>query len=168
SFDVGNRLADVKEYNSQGGTLLKEVKFGYDALGNRIEKDVDGDGNGTFESITKFAYDSNGNAWADLDNSGNLTTRRLYTNAVDALFARIGASGNEDWYLDDALGSIRDIVNSSGTLIDRLEYSSFGKVTNETSSSNGDRYKFTGREFDSETGLQYNVGRYYIVDIASW
>ena len=33
--------------------------------------------------------------------------------ADDALFARIGSSGNEDWYLTDQLGSVRDIVNSS-------------------------------------------------------
>src|SRR5262249_930501 len=90
SYDNDNRLVDVKKYTaSSGGTLLLEVKFAYDALGNRIEKDVDANADGTFESITKFAYDENGNAWADLSSSGSLITRRLYADAVDALFARI-------------------------------------------------------------------------------
>ena len=59
-------------------------------------------------------------------------------------------------------------MNSSGTLIDHIDYGVFGKVSYESNSSNGDRYKFTGRELDSETGWQEHRGRYYIVDIATW
>src|SRR5262245_63585963 len=64
-------------------------------------------------------------------------TTLFRSRATDALFARIGVSNNEDWYLTDHLGSVRDIVNSSGTLIDRIEYGGFGKVANETSPANG-------------------------------
>src|SRR5262249_44593054 len=37
----------------------------------------------------------------------------------------------------------------------------FGKVTSESQASNGDRYRWTGRESDSETGFQLNGFRYY-------
>jgi len=46
-------------------------------------------------------------------------------------------------------------------VIDELKYDGYGNVTSETSPANGDRYKYTGREFDSETGQQFNRGRYY-------
>ena len=49
AYDNSNRLTDVKKYASNGGALQQEVKFSYDVFGNRIEKDVDGDGNGSFE-----------------------------------------------------------------------------------------------------------------------
>src|SRR5262249_44299789 len=52
--------------------------------------------------------------------------------------------------------------NFGGTsVLDTIAYDGFGKVINETSAANGDREKFTAREWDSETGLQYNRGRYY-------
>ena len=43
----------------------------------------------------------------------------------------------------------------SGTVV-----SGFGNAS-ESNSTAGDRYKYTGRELDSETGLQYNRARYY-------
>src|SRR5262249_20070806 len=72
----------------------------------------------------------------------------------------IAANGTAAWYLADHLGSIRDITdNNSGTVIDHIDYDAWGKVTNETNVSNGDRYKYTGREFDAEIGWNYNRAR---------
>ncbi|MCI0376429.1 MAG: hypothetical protein L0215_02355, partial [Gemmataceae bacterium] len=68
-------------------------------------------------------------------------------------------SGNEDWYLTDRLGSVRDIANSSGSAIDHIDYTSFGQIYAESSPSNGDRYKFSGREWESEWDAQYNRAR---------
>src|SRR5262249_46214257 len=49
-----------------------------------------------------------------------------------------------------------------------ITYDSFGKVTSESNSSFGDRYKWTARELDSETGLQYNRARYYTQTAGRW
>jgi len=57
------------------------------------------------------------------------------------------------------IGSVRDIANSSGSIIDHLDYAAFGKVATETQPANGDRYAFTARERDSETGLNYYRNR---------
>src|SRR5262249_31544862 len=54
------------------------------------------------------------------------------------------------------------------TPLDTITYDGFGKVTNETSTTNNDRFKFTGREYDSETGLQYNRARYYDSATGKW
>ncbi len=41
-------------------------------------------------------------------------------------------------------------------------------MTSETEPTNGDRFKWTGRELDSETGLQYNRARYYDPKTGRW
>jgi RHS repeat-associated protein len=106
--------------------------------------------------------------YADFSGSGTLTARYLYGLAADALFARLDASGNTAWYLTDLLGSVRQMVNSSGSVIDQLSYDSYGNVLSESSSANGDRFKWTGRDSDSEVHLQYNRNRYYDPTIGRW
>src|SRR5207248_3053283 len=96
-----------------------------------------------------------------------LLTRRLYADAVDALFASINSGGTK-WILTDRIGSVRDIAGSTGSLVDHRDYSSFGKLTNETQPTNGDRYGFTRREYDSDTGLLFARTRYYSVDTGRW
>jgi RHS repeat-associated protein len=44
----------------------------------------------------------------------------------------------------------------------------FGNVLSESNTTAGDRFKFTGRELDSETGLQYNRARYYDAVHGRW
>ena len=169
AYDNRNRLTHAEKRATSNGSATLTIDFKYDIWGNRIERDYDPDGAGaTAATVLKMAYDQDGNAWADLDNSGSLTIRRLY-GGVDNLIARIPAStGNEDWYLTDYLGSVRDIVNSSGTLIDHIDYNNFGLVTTETSPSNGDRYTFTGREREAELDLQYNRARYLDPKTMRW
>ena len=56
---------------------------------------------------------------------------------------------------------MRDIVNTSGTVIDHVVYDSYGNIVTETNASNGDRFKFAGMEYDSVTGQYYDRARYY-------
>jgi RHS repeat-associated protein len=161
AYNNANTLISATE----SGSASFQVTYNYDVLGNRVEQDVTQSGNTT---VTRFDYDKNGNAWADLNSSNAVVTRRLYLNAVDALFARVNSSGTEDWYLTDQLGSVRGLMNNSGTLDDAISYDAWGNIGNESQPSAGDRYKFTGREFDSQTGLQYNRARSYNPATGSW
>ena len=56
---------------------------------------------------------------------------------MDQLFARIGSGGTAAWYLSDHLGSVRDIVNNTGAVIDHIDYDAFGNVLNESFPNNG-------------------------------
>ena len=47
---------------------------------------------------------------------------------VDELLARTSSGGTTAWYLTDKLGSVRDIVSSSGTELDHVVYDSFGNI----------------------------------------
>jgi RHS repeat-associated protein len=46
-------------------------------------------------------------------------------------------------------------------VLDSITYDSFGNVLSESSSSSGDRFKYTSREWDSEIGQYYYRARYY-------
>ncbi len=80
---------------------------------------------------------------------------------VDELLARTSSGGTTAWYLTDNLGSVRDIVNSSGNELDHIVYDSFGNILTETNAANGDRFKFAGMEYDPATGQYYDRARDY-------
>jgi RHS repeat-associated protein len=46
-------------------------------------------------------------------------------------------------------------------VLNHIVYDSFGNVQSQTNGAINFRYGYTGRELDSETGLQYNRARYY-------
>lgn len=91
-------------------------------------------------------------------------------DGLDSLFARIGQGGNVGWYLEDRLGSVRDMTDGAGVLKVHLDYDSWGAVTAESGpdTSFDDRYQFTRREWDSEIGLQYSRGRTYSPELHRW
>jgi RHS repeat-associated protein len=101
------------------------------------------------------------NPYADFNSSGSLIYRYLYGNAIDFLLARADTSGTPMWYLTDKLGSVREDVQTSGSVLDSITYDSYGNILSESSPSNGDRFKFTGREWDSEIGQYFYRARYY-------
>src|SRR5205823_2166504 len=58
------------------------------------------------------------------------------------------------WYLADDQGSIRAIVSLAGsTVLDRITYDGYGKITSESSPSSGDWFKYNGGFYDSQVGL---------------
>jgi RHS repeat-associated protein len=73
-------------------------------------------------------------------------------------------SATSSFYNPDALGSITSLANAGGTLGQTYTFDSFGKQT----ASNGSLtspFRYTGREFDSETGLLYLRARYYSPEV---
>jgi RHS repeat-associated protein len=146
AWDYEDRLTEVVVKTS-GGTVLQDDRFTYDVEGRRIGKNMLGGGQ------TWTLYDG-GNPYADFNSSGTLTYRYLYGKGLDSLLARFDGT-NTVWYLTDNLGSVRQMVSTGGSVLDQLTYDSFGNILTETSPSSGDRFKFTGREWDSELG-QYN------------
>src|SRR5206468_4261801 len=83
-----------------------------------------------------------------------------YGLTIDQLIARYDGT-NWQWYLTDKLGSVRQIMDTAGNVLDQIDYDSFGKVVNETTPANGDRFKFTAREWDSEIAQYYYRARFY-------
>ena len=73
-----------------------------------------------------------------------------------------GSSGNGStttFYITDHLGTASLEFDSSGTLLWQGEFAPFGGELDTQSTTN--RYKFTGKERDTESGLDYFGARYY-------
>ncbi len=164
SYDNCYRLTSATQTTSAG--LQMQASYVYNALGQRIEKDVTQNGSTT---TTRFAYDR-GEIWADLDATDGLQTRYVRGDRVLELLARI-TSGAVAWILTDRMGSVRNVLNDSGAVIDTIAYDGYGNVTSETNATNGGQYKYDGYRYDGETGLfrpDESYARYYYSLIGRW
>src|SRR5262249_1705901 len=161
TWDYRNRLTKVLIKNS-GGTVILEDRFTYDIWDHRIGKWVDADGAGPGAGVQSWTAYASDNSYADFNSAGSLTMRYLFGLGLAEIYARRDSSGNVAWYLADMLGSVRQIVNTSGTVLDAITYDSFGNILTETQPSNGDRFKFAGMQWDSEIGQYYVWHRHYV------
>lgn len=152
SYDYRNRLTDVLEHDVAGHTLHFS-HYTYDALDHRIATQVDG-------KITYTVYDGD-SPWADYTASDSVSARYLNGPAVDQILARWTPTGGTAWYLADRLGSVRDVTDAGGSVVDHVDYGNFGEILSESNPAFGDRFKFTGQQFDSTTGIYYYQARYY-------
>ena len=167
TYNNANQLTLAQHKPSSTGTVNLSVQYTYDVLGNLIEQVVDPDGTGLHDVTTKYAYDQDANVWADLNSSGTLIARRIFGAQADSLIARIDSNG-VGWYLTDMLGSVRDIVNSTGSILDHRDYNAWGKLAYESNAAYGDRFGFTGRPLDTNTQLQNNRERWYDPTTSRW
>ena len=127
--------------------------FTYDAQDRRIGRTEGG-------TTTATLYDGN-SPILDFNSSGTQVAR--YLQGLGAVVNQVLArekSGTVAWYLPDRLGTIRDIVDNTGAIIDHVDYSAYGKVLSESAPSVGDRLTgFAGLERDTATGLNLAVFR---------
>lgn len=160
AWDHRNRLTRVV-VKSSGGIILKDSAYTYDVLNRRIAASVDADGAGAGAAVNeRMVYDDQNLALV-FDGAGARTQRYLYGPQIDQVLADERAAGPVYWTLGDQQGSVRDIADSTGALRNHLVYDAFGKILSESNPDISHRFAFTGREFDSATGLYYYRARYY-------
>jgi RHS repeat-associated protein len=150
SWDYRNRLTSVTE---NGATI---ATYTYDVMDRRITKSAAG-------STTQFVYDGD-NVILEFNGTATLSVRYLQGPGVDQVLAQEKA-GTTSWMLTDHLGTVRDLVNNAGSVVNHFTYDSFGKVLSATPGGVDTRYKFTGRELDAETGLYYYRARYFDANV---
>jgi RHS repeat-associated protein len=93
------------------------------------------------------------------DRQGNQTHRYLYGTGIDQVLADETPNG-VTWALADHQGIVKDLLDGNGAIVSHISYDSFGRVISNTGNIDF-RYGYTGREADSETGLDYYRARYY-------
>ena len=94
-----------------------------------------------------------------MDSAGNLVSHYTQGAGIDQPLALTG-TGGAYFYHADGQGSIASLTNGSGQLAASYVYDSFGKLMDSTGTITNP-FQYTGREFDSETGLYYYRARYY-------
>jgi RHS repeat-associated protein len=137
---------------------VPQVTYKYDALGHRIEENMQAFAPGT---LTHFAFDGD-NVVAELDGNNNNQPRLLYLQGdeTDQHFARQDASNGVLYYLTDRQGSVINIIMPNGGAEARSRYQGF-QIVIAGSGWSQDRYRYAGREYDPLTGLEFNRGRYF-------
>ncbi len=84
--------------------------------------------------------------------------------ALSGMSAIPASAQQVEYYHLDALGSVRAVTNASGAVIVRHDYEPYGREWNAPASS--DTRRFTGKERDPESGLDYFGARYYSAPVA--
>jgi RHS repeat-associated protein len=158
-WDIRDRLTGITVKNDLG-EIIRTAEYTYDVYNQRIAKTVDTDGDGVAVAKTeRYVYGPDQNIALVFDENGNVNHRYLFGDGVDEIEAD-ESNGNVLWALTDHLGSVRDVVDDSGTVLNHVVYDAFGGVTSQTDESVVFRYGYTARELDAESGLQYNRARY--------
>ena len=144
-WDFDNRLKSVTLPNP-GGTLV----FKYDLLGRRIQKT-------SVAGTTNFVYDGS-NMVAELSSTGAVVAKYFQGTNIDQPLA-MSRGGVIDFYNMDGLSSITSVYDLAGMQAATYSFASFGN----TSSTGGlfNPFQYTGREWDSDSGLHYYRARYY-------
>lgn len=132
------------------------ANYKHDGLGRRVEKEVTQTG---VTKVTRFIYD-NEDILLELDGNNNIIARYTHGPGIDEPLV-MEKGGASFFYHADGLGSITEITNQSGTVVQAYTYSSFGKIESQLDPNFVQPYTFTAREFDSETGLYFYRARYY-------
>jgi RHS repeat-associated protein len=136
--------------------LSTRTKYTYDGDGNRVAKS-----GGASELYWQGA---GSDALAESDASGNITNEYVFFGGKRV--ARVDSAGVH-YYISDHLGSATVIANASGAIEREEMYFPYGgERWNYGSDPN--HYKFTGKERDTETGLDYFGARYYGSNMGRW
>ncbi len=170
TYDYENRLIKVE---IQKENKLKVVSFTYDPFNRRISKTVqkeeiedEDNGNNDEEDnddkivprITYYVYDSE-DIILEYNQKGKLTSRYTHGPGIDEPIS-IEQDNQTYYYHYDGLGSVTALTDKDQKIAESYTYDSFGNLKRQGNKAKN-RFTYTGREFDKETGLYYYRNRYY-------
>jgi RHS repeat-associated protein len=141
TFDAENRILKVDS---------TAAAYTYNPLGNRVRKDVGA-------ASTEYFYFGS-EIIAELNPATGVFTNYVYFNGQRV--ARRDPSGSVFYYFTDLVHSSSVVTDSGGTIKAESDYYPWGGelqlVNNDTN-----HYKFSGKERDSESQLDFFGARYY-------
>ncbi len=102
----------------------------------------------------------------ETDSAGTIGLRYTWGPGADNVLAIQDESGNHYYASADRLGSVRSLARRDGTWLLTRRWSPYGNAINRDSSvtftwGSRLRYGWTGREYDTETGLYFHRAWYY-------
>jgi len=140
-------------YNAENQmTLTAGVTYTYDGDGKRVKK----------SSGTLYWHGAGSDPLDETDLAGSTANAAFkeYIFFDGKRIARRDYQNNVNYYFADHLGTARVVTNAGGAILDDSDFYPFGGERVILSSS-GNSYKFTGKERDSESGLDNFGARYY-------
>jgi len=147
-----------------GGDSIDSIK--YDPDGNRIYKES----TVSSQSVKrKYIVDVAGRLPVillvmDADNDNSVVSSYVYANS-QVLAQYDGEQKQENdkhFYLHDRLGSVRQVLDSSGNVANTYTYTPFGQdPNNQFAETVGNPFRFTGQWYDDEIAQYYLRARMY-------
>ena len=147
AWDAENRLVTVTQTSGTTG-------FVYNGLGQRVQETL----NGTL--IKQWIWGSGPQPIEERNASGTVT-KRFY----GSLGEQIG--GTNYYFTTDHLGSVREMVDSSGATQARYAYDPYGRRTLVSGTDLAD-FGFTGDYYHAATGLSLTQFREYDANLGRW
>jgi RHS repeat-associated protein len=143
NYDFANRLTGVNNQESS-------FTFGYDGLDNRYQQTVNGQtSTNTLDLAGDLSQVLLESAPQELGTSYYYGLRRISQQK----------DGVTDYFLTDALGSVRQLTDASGDVTFRQSFDPFGNLISQ-SGQGGSNYGYAG-EWTDASGLQNLRARYY-------
>jgi RHS repeat-associated protein len=138
TYDRANRLTNVTD-----GT--NNYHYSYNGAGLRVASIQN-------STATSYTWDVAGDIPEVITD-----TNSLYLYGLDLIAQQAGS--DVSYYHADALGSVRNLTNSTGQVVGGYSYDAFGAIRSSSGSVDND-YRFAGEQQD-DTGLIYLRARYY-------
>ena len=147
------------------------AQYAYDHMARRIKMTIG-------DSVYRFVYDGNDVAveFCDEDGDSDVDRTRVYW-LMPELDQRIGfvdvlaGETNIYYYLCDQVGSVIQVIDESGDVVNQYVYDAYGNVSwDSTNTFEGveNRYLFQGREWDANRQEYYFRYRTYIPEWGSF
>ena len=185
TWDLENSASGAFAYDANGNMTKAPAPYGITAASyDWRNMPVSLTDNGT---TTKYRYGVHGQRIYKKDGTalgeyyiqdGPLTLMVVYENATyqrnivagGQVIGRHPYNASRRYYYKDHLGSIRAVATPSGTVEETSDYYPFGlEMPGRVKTSFSPRKeKFTGKERDAETGLDYFGARYYMPAVGRW
>jgi RHS repeat-associated protein len=149
-WDALNRLVSITG-------LTNQSLFAYDGLGRRVQ---------IIEMTNGIAYITNKFLWDGMtmaeqrDLTGGTVTKRFFGQGEQI-------SGTNYYFTRDHLGSVREMVNSSGVIQARYDYDPYGRQTTVSGTMSAD-FGFAGMFVHWPSGLNLTLFRAYSADLGRW
>ncbi|MDP3261205.1 MAG: RHS repeat-associated core domain-containing protein [Thermodesulfovibrionales bacterium] len=136
------------------------VTYDHDALGRRIAKKING------IVVEKYLWQGMTRLLAMYDGNNNLIMRFNY---ADGRMPVSMTYGGMTYYLAyDQVGSLRAVTDSSGNIVKRIDYDSFGNILYDSNPTFAVPFGFVGGLHDKDTGLVRFGLRDYDSTIGRW
>ncbi|HEY2496655.1 MAG TPA: RHS repeat-associated core domain-containing protein [Candidatus Angelobacter sp.] len=145
SFDQENRLTGSAGYT-----------YTYDGDGNRVRKS-----NGNLAANGTLYWAMTPGVVAETDLAGTTKSEYIFFDG-ERVARRDGPTGTGGvfYYFSDHLKTASVVTDAAGTIKAESDYYPWGGELQFTN-NDSNHYKFTGKERDAETGLDYFEARYY-------
>ena len=157
SFDAANRLVQVNILNAQPATVADTIQMTYDGKGHRVG--ITESHGSTVLTAKTFVW-CNDKLCEERDSTGHTVTKQFCSQGEQI-------NGTNYYFTFDHLSSVREIVDSSGTVQARFDYDPWGRQAQLSGTLSVD-FGYTGFYQEKAAGLDLTWYRAYDTNEGRW